>query len=58
MNSGKGFDILFLRNVCYDSESSRILLFGNSIDRSELAKYFNRISFLLREHTQSRIVKH
>lgn len=47
MNSGKGFDILFLRNVCYDSESSRILLFGNSIDRSELAKYFNRISSLL-----------
>ena len=53
MNSGKGFDILFFRNVCYDSESSRIILFGNSIDRSELAKYFDRITSLLLSNRDS-----
>ena len=36
MDSGKGFTLLYLRNVCYDSESSRIVLFGNDVDRSLL----------------------
>lgn len=36
MDSGKGFSLLYLRNVCYDSESSRIVLFGNEVDKSLL----------------------
>lgn len=36
MDSGKGFSVLYLRNVCYDSESSRIVLFGNEMDKSLL----------------------
>ena len=36
MDSGKGFSLLYLRNVCYDSESSRIVLFGNDVDKSLL----------------------
>ncbi|CBK22937.2 uncharacterized protein [Blastocystis hominis] len=36
MDSGKGFSVLYLRNVCYDSESSRIVLFGNEVDKSLL----------------------
>ena len=36
MDSGKGFSLLYLRNVCYDSESSRIVLFGNEMDKSLL----------------------
>lgn len=40
MDSGKGFDLLFFRNVCYDSESARVILFGDSVDKTELARYF------------------
>lgn len=41
MESGKGFGLLFFRNVCFDSESSRVILFGDMIDKSELSRYFN-----------------
>ena len=44
MNSGKGFDLLFLRNVCYDSESARVILFGDNVDKTELAKYFQSMT--------------
>ena len=36
MDSGKGFDLLYLRNVCYDSESFRVILFGHNIDMSSM----------------------
>lgn len=36
MDSGKGFELLYLRNVCYDSESSRVILFGNNFDMSSI----------------------
>ncbi|KAM7457593.1 hypothetical protein BLSTO_01644 [Blastocystis sp. subtype 1] len=43
IDSGKGFDLVFLRNVCYDSESARVLLFGNTLDKSLLTQIMDKI---------------
>ena len=47
IDSGKGFDLVFLRNVCYDSESARILLFGNTLDKSLLTQIMDSRRFSL-----------
>lgn len=37
IDSGSGFDLIFLRNVCYDAESMRIILFTDLQDNSKFS---------------------
>lgn len=52
IDSGKGFDLVFLRNVCYDSESSRVLLFGDHLDKSLLASVISSTVFSASSHVE------
>lgn len=35
IDSGRGFELVFLRNVCYDAESKRLILFTDLQDNSK-----------------------
>ncbi|KAK8801208.1 hypothetical protein WA171_004355 [Blastocystis sp. BT1] len=37
IDSGNGFDLIFLRNVCYDAESMRLILFTDLQDNSKFS---------------------
>ena len=37
IDTGRGFELVFLRNVCYDAESLRLILFSDIQDNSKFS---------------------
>ena len=37
IDMGRGFELVFLRNVCYDAESLRLILFSDIQDNSKFS---------------------
>lgn len=39
IDTGRGFELVFLRNVCYDAESLRLILFSDIQDNSKFSSF-------------------